>query len=46
MNIDLQKGCSVGVVVRSLDTVVKAYTDWLGLGPFEAREIELRSAQP
>jgi methylmalonyl-CoA/ethylmalonyl-CoA epimerase len=44
MKIDLQRGCSVAIAVRSVDAVVEIYTDALGLGPFETREIELRKA--
>jgi catechol 2,3-dioxygenase-like lactoylglutathione lyase family enzyme len=44
MNIDLQRGCSVAIAVRSIDAVVETYTEVLGLGPFETREIELTDA--
>lgn len=41
MELDLERGCSIAVAVRSVDTVARTYTEALGLGPFEIEEIEL-----
>lgn len=41
MKIDLERGCSVGVVVRELETVVELYTEGMGLGPFEIEEVQV-----
>jgi methylmalonyl-CoA/ethylmalonyl-CoA epimerase len=45
LNIDLQRGCSIGVVVRSIDAIVETYSESLGLGPFEMAEIEVSDAK-
>ena len=34
MELDLRRGCSIAIAVRSLDRVVETYTEALGLGPF------------
>ena len=38
MKLDLRRGCSIAVAVRSLDRVVETYTEALGLGPFTREE--------
>ena len=44
MKIALEKGCSTGIAVRSVDSVVETYTEALGLGPFEISESEVTRA--
>lgn len=44
MKLELDRGASVGIVVRDLDRVVDVYSGSLGLGPFETEEISLTGA--
>jgi methylmalonyl-CoA/ethylmalonyl-CoA epimerase len=44
MQIALERGCSIGVVVRELEPVLDLYTNGLGLGPFTIEDVELEAA--